>query len=356
MAGLQYVDVPDYAALILRRTYKALTLPEALLDRSRQWFTGAAKWSSETSTYIFPSGAKIVYGYLEHDRDVEQYQSAAFQYIGFDELTQFTEYQYRYMHSRTRRLQSSNVPIRIRGASNPGSIGHEWVKQRFIIEGLEKGRPFIPATLSDNPYLDQVSYMRSLNNLDAVTRQRLLNGDWSAFKAGSKFNREWFEIAETLPTDCQMVRFWDMAATEAKKGKDPDWTAGCLMGISPDNNIYIVDMKRVRGTPQTNERLVKQTAEIDGRSVAVRMEQEPGSSGVNTIDHYRRNVLMGWDFKGVRSTGSKEERANPLSSQAEAGNVKLIQGTWITDFLDEMESFFGGAHDDQVDAASGAYS
>jgi len=355
MAALQYVDVPDYAALILRRTYKALTLPEALLDRSRQWFAGAAKWSSETSTYIFPSGAKIVYGYLESDRDVEQYQSAAFQYIGFDELTQFTEYQYRYMHSRTRRLKSSNIPIRVRGASNPGSIGHEWVKQRFIVEGLENQRPFIPATLGDNPYLDQASYIKSLNNLDPVTRQRLLNGDWSAFKAGSKFNREWFEIVDTLPIGCQKVRFWDMAATEPKKGKDPDYTAGCLMGISLTNTIYIIDMKRTRGTPQANERLVRQTAELDGREVAVRMEQEPGSSGVNTIDNYSRKVLMGWSFKGIRSTGSKEERSNPLSSQAEAGNVKLIRGTWITEFLDEGEAFPVGAHDDQVDAASGAH-
>jgi len=355
MAALQYVDVPGYAALILRRTYKALTLPEALLDRSRQWFVGAAKWSSETSTYIFPSGAKIVYGYLEHDRDVEQYQSAAFQYIGFDELTQFSEYQYRYMHSRTRRLQTSNVPIRIRGASNPGSIGHEWVKQRFITEGLEKNRPFIPATLGDNPYLDQASYIKSLNNLDPVTRQRLLNGDWSAYQEGGKFNREWFQIVDSLPVGCQKVRFWDMAATEPKKGKEPDYTAGCLMGLSLDKNLYIIDMKRIRGTPQTNERLVRQTAELDGREVSVRMEQEPGSSGVNTIDHYTRHVLMGWDFKGIRSTGSKEERANPLSSQAEAGNVKLIRGTWITEFLDEAEAFPGGLHDDQVDAASGSY-
>jgi len=84
------------------------------------------------------------------------------------------------------------------------------------------------------------------------------------------------------------------------------------------------------------------------------MEQEPGSSGVNTIDHYARTVLPGFAFRGYRTTGSKEVRANPLSSAAEAGNVLLVRGAWINAFLDEAEAFPGGAHDDQVDAVSGA--
>jgi len=374
MAASQYVDVPGYAALLLRRTFKALTLPEALLDRSRFWYGGKTKWQGDSNAWVFPSGAKIVFGYLEHDKDVEQYQSAAFQFIGFDELTQFTNYQYRYMFSRARRpkcpyhtsydpkcpecekiREIAAVPIRIRGASNPGSIGHEWVKQRFIIEGKEQGRPFIPATINDNPYLDRVTYIKTLANLDPLTRERLLNGDWSARQAGTKFRREWFEIVDAIPARLRKLRFWDMAATEPKKGSEPDWTAGCLMGISPDNIIYILDMKRLRGTPQANEALVKQTAMIDGRDIPVRMEQEGGSSGKIAIDQYQRRVLFGWDFQGKIAVGSKETRANPVSSQAEAGNVKLVRGPWINEFLDEIESFPGGVHDDMVDATSGAF-
>jgi predicted phage terminase large subunit-like protein len=64
---------------------------------------------------------------------------------------------------------------------------------------------------------------------------------------------------------------------------------------------------------------------------------------------------MGWDFHGKPSTGSKEERANPLSAQAEAGNVKLVRGVWVGNFLDEAEAFPNGAHDDQIDSASGAF-
>jgi predicted phage terminase large subunit-like protein len=113
-------------------------------------------------------------------------------------------------------------------------------------------------------------------------------------------------------------------------------------------------MRRLRGTPGANEQLVKQTAQLDGKSVTIRMEQEPGSSGVKTIDDYARRVLMGWDFKGVPSTGSKEVRANPVASQAEAGNIMLVRGPWINEFLDDANLFPQGAHDDQIDALSGA--
>ena len=84
------------------------------------------------------------------------------------------------------------------------------------------------------------------------------------------------------------------------------------------------------------------------------MEQEPGSSGVNTIDHYRRAVLKGYAYYGDKKTSNKVERAMPLSAAAEAGNVKLVLGDWNKDFLDEAEVFPNGRHDDMVDAVSGA--
>ncbi len=356
MGALQYADVPGYAALVLRRTFKALTLPEALLDRARMWLGGTgAKWNSDSNTWIFPSGAKVVFGYLENDRDVEQYQSAAFQYIGFDELTQFSEYQYRYMHSRTRRLEGSDIPIRMRGASNPGSIGHDWVKIRFIVEGIEKGRPFIPAKLDDNPHLDQAAYIKSLNNLDPVTRDQLLRGDWSARTAGSKFRREWFKLIDVAPNDCKYVRYWDMAATEKKANTDPDWTAGAKVGRNPQGNFFISDMRHARVTPQSVEALITQTAQLDGKNTWIYMEQEPGASGKTLVDYYGRKVLQGYTFYPDKVTGDKSSRANPVSSQAEAGNVYIVKGAWINDYLDEAESFPTGAHDDQVDAVSGAF-
>ncbi len=365
MGALQYVDVPGYHAILFRRTYTDLAQPEALMSRADEWLAPTpARWDDREKTWHFPTqgpdgkpakDATLSFGYLEYEKDKFRYQGTSFQYIGFDELTQHPEGNYRYLFGWLRKPRGFPVPLRMRAASNPGGVGHDWVKQRFIVEGPELGRPFIPAKLKDNPYLDPVSYRKSLANLDPVTRAQIEEGDWSARQAGGKFRREWFEIVDVAPAKCQTVRFWDMAATEPKKGKDPDWTVGCLMGLAPDKTLYVVDIKRVRATPSGNEKLVRQTAELDGKAVAIRMEQEPGSSGVKAIDDYRRRVLMGWDFKGVLSTGSKEVRANPLSSQAEAGNVKLVRGPWIGELLDELEAFPGGAHDDHVDAASGAF-
>jgi len=355
MAALQYVDIPGYSAILFRRTYADLSLPGALMDRAAEWLQPTdAEWSDKAKTWRFPTGATVTFGYLENEADKFRYQSAEFGFVGFDELTQFTESQYRYLFSRLRRLKTSDVPLRMRSASNPGGIGHDWVKQRFITEGKSHGRMFIPARMTDNPYLDTEQYVSGLERLDATTKAQLRDGDWSVRDSGTKFRREWFEVVDAAPVDCRRVRYWDMAATEAKQGKDPDWTAGCLMGIANNQTIYIIDMRRLRGTPLSNEKLVRQTAELDGKHTAIRMEREPGSSGVKAIDDYSRRVLMGFDFRGVPSTGSKEVRANPLSSQAAAGNIKLVRGSWIGDFLDEAESFPAGSHDDQVDAASGA--
>ena len=355
MAALQYVDIPGYAALLLRRTYADLSKPSALIDISRQWLMGTdARWNDQAKMWRFPSGATLSFGYLDSESDKWQYQGGTYQFIGFDELTQFRELDYRFLFGWLRRPTGSDIPLRMRAASNPGGIGHEWVKQRFLSEPNEE-RLFLPARLDDNPHLDKESYVQSLMELDPVTRRQILEGDWSARQGGSKFRREWFEVVEAAPAQCRMVRAWDMAATEPKRGNDPDWTAGLLLAANRDNVFYVIDVRRIRGTPGSVEALIKQTAELDGKAVQVRMEQEPGSSGVNVIDHYRRQVLPGFDFRGVPSTGSKEVRANPVASQAEAGNVKLVRGSWIGAFLDELESFPGGSHDDQVDALSGAF-
>lgn len=355
MAALQYVDTPGYAALLLRRTYADLSQPTALMPRAQEWLARTrAIWRDQDKTWRFPSGATLTFGYMESEDDKWRYQGLQLQFIGWDELTQFTESQYRFLFGWLRRPEGSNIPLRMRATSNPGGRGHDWVKQRFITEGIAEGRPFIPAKYTDNPYLDQEAYERSLAHLDPITRRQVKDGDWTARQGGSKFRREWFEVVDVLPIDCRLVRYWDLAATEPRRGSDPDWTAGGKVGLTPSGLIYIADMRHMRGTPQTVENLIKQTAALDGKSVAIHMEQEPGSSGVNTIDYYRR-LLLGWAFYGVKATGSKEERANPVSSQAEAGNIKVVRGPWIGAFLDEVEAFPGGAHDDQVDALSGAF-
>jgi len=208
-----YVHVPGYAAILFRRTYADLALPGALMDRSHAWLDSTdAKWSNEKKTWTFPSGASITFGYLERDSDVYRYQSAEFQFVGFDELTQFNEYQYTYLFSRLRRTEElGKVPLRMRGASNPGGIGHQWVKNRFITK-REPGVVFIPATLNDaESYLDTTAYRESLSKLPEELQKQLLEGDWSAFEGAAfpEFNRKLHGVP-IVPLEDQWERFESM--------------------------------------------------------------------------------------------------------------------------------------------------
>lgn len=202
MGVCSYLDTPGFSALILRRTYTALRQPDALIPRSHEWWSGksGAKYDNEQHAWHFPSGAVVKFGYLAGDTDKYQYQSAAFQYIAFDELCQFPQEDYVYLFSRLRRLFNSEVPLKMRSASNPDGPGQAWVSDRFITASLEDlakyDRAFVPARLADNPSLDQDAYIKSLDYLDPITRAKLLDGDW-AVSAGNAFPD--FNLSHIIP-------------------------------------------------------------------------------------------------------------------------------------------------------------
>ena len=182
MAALQYVEekhIPEgqnklkYNALIIRRTLEDLDMPNAIMDRAKQWLLpkedeGLLVWKDQKKRFIFNSGATLTFRYLSHNKHLNSYQGAELQFVGFDELTQFPENQYNYLHSRLRKLEDSDIPIRMRGASNPGGIGHDWVKKRFVDD--ESKLPFIPSAYTDNQYLNQEEYSKQLDKLDELTR------------------------------------------------------------------------------------------------------------------------------------------------------------------------------------------
>ena len=295
---------------------------------------------------------------MTRPNDTDKYQGAAFHFVGFDELTQHDESHFRYLFSRTRKRNEhaiANVPLRTRATANPGGRGHDWVKQRYFEEGEANGRVFIPAKLADNPYLDVDEYRESLKELDPITRQRLEDGDWDAAYSGEFYQREWFKMIDRdeVPTRCSWVRYWDLAATADEPGKNPDWTAGALVGMK-EGAYYISDIRRARLDPADVEGLVAQAANEDSTRVPVRMEQEPGASGKSLIAHYASRILVGYDYQGLRVSGDKRLRAGPVASAAQNGNVYVVRAPWTTDFLDEHVSFPFGSHDDQVDCVSGA--
>ncbi len=287
--------------------------------------------------------------------------NSEFQFIGMDEVTEIRESDYRYMFSRLRRPASgplSQVPLRMRCASNPAP---NWVRQRFIIEGTEKGRIFVPSKLTDNPGIDADSYRQALQALDPIERRRLEEGDWWSTTLGTLFERENIVIIDntevpTVTSAARAVRFWDLAATEpSPQTPNPDWTVGTLV-LFDAGVAYVLDVKRARVKGEKVEQLVAQTAYEDGRGVAIRMEQEPGSSGKALVDQYARYVVPGFDFSGIRATGDKLTRARPFAAAVANGNVRVVRGTWLSDWLDEMSSFPEACdHDDQVDSVVGAF-
>lgn len=374
MAALQYVDIPGYSAILFRKTYADLALPNALIDMSKQWLmpfvnSKEVHWSEKDKKYTFPSGASLSFGYLEHADDCYRYQGAEFQYIGMDEVTHIDPGNYRYLFSRLRRPKDLDVPLRFRATANPGGEFGEYYYERFFVEGPSKGRIFIPAGLDDNPYLDQEAYKESLEELDPLERERLLNGNWEIKAQGDLLNRHWFNIvpASEVPLMAQRVRYWDLAATDPKKRKmkkrlsrsgmqDPDYTVGFKLA-KYQGMYWIEDIFREQISPHDSEKAIKRLAAQDGLSCAIRMEQEPGSSGAITIDKYAREVLSGYNFLGVTSSGSKVERARGASAAAEAGLVHISDKcSHILDFFDEADLFPYGIHDDMIDGFSGAFS
>lgn len=364
MAALQYVDVPGYSAILFRNTYADLALPGALMDRSHEWLDeqDGPRWLTSRATWLFPSGATITFGYLEKPNDHLRYKGMEVQFIGFDEVTEIREKQYLYLFSRLRKPKGSfalgKVPLRVRAATNPAP---NWVRRRFIEEGKTNDRLYVPAGLRDNPFIDQEGYEKALQKLDPVERARLQDGDWYAEEEGAKFSRDKFKIVspDDLPDGAfrNMVRYWDLAATEVSQSNpDPDWTAGALVSLL-DGYMIIHDIRRFRRNSAGVEQGIQQTAREDGIYTKIRMEQEGGATGKMTIDHFARHVLLGYDFDGWPTKKDKEKRADPWAAKTNRGEVLLVNGPWVTSFLDEAVSFGGATagHDDQIDAVSGAF-
>jgi predicted phage terminase large subunit-like protein len=118
--------------------------------------------------------------------------------------------------------------------------------------------------------------------------------------------------------------------------------------------FYILNVIRFQGSPAKVETTIKNTASQDGRKCRIRIPEDPGQAGKAQAAGARSDArrLCG---QGGAPTGSKEARATPLSAQVEAGNVKLVKGDWNEPFLQEIELFPFGKHDDQVDAAADAF-
>jgi predicted phage terminase large subunit-like protein len=169
-------------------------------------------------------------------------------------------------------------------------------------------------------------------------------------RKGLFFDTSKLEIVDASPVLATRHRGWDKAATE----NAGDFTAGVRLAKATDGIFYIEDVVRGQFGTAARDATIRHTALQDGMTVKVIGEQEPGSGGKESAENFIR-LLSGFSVRTEKVTGSKELRADPFSSQLNAGNVKLVRGEWNKVFIDELRTFPRGKHDDMVDAASLAF-
>lgn len=213
--AVRQIGIPHYRGLLLRKTYPQLA---GLIDRSRELYRGlpGARYNSSQHFWRFASGAKVLFGSMQRPQDRVKYQGQQYDFIGFDELTHFTWEEYSYMFSRNR-PNGPGTEVYIRAATNPGGVGHGWVKERFIspapplepiLESFTapdgqthtRSRVFVPATVYDNKELlrNDPDYVASMAMLPEAERAALLLGSWDSF-SGQVF-REWRDNPEGYRT------------------------------------------------------------------------------------------------------------------------------------------------------------
>lgn len=397
---LRHWNNPRFGAVIFRRNTVQVRNEGGLWDESYTLYKQLGAHPNEgILEWTFPSGARLKFSHLEHDKTVYNWQGAQIALIGFDELTHFTEKQFWYMLSRNR--SASGVAGYVRATTNPdcdswvrklidwyiGADGYpipersgkirwfvriedalhwgdsrEELIEKFGPESMPKSFTFVAAKLQDNKILMEKdpSYLANLRALSRVERLRLEGGNWNVrASAGMFFQKEWFEIWDHIPDGwIQVCRYWDRAATKpSESNPDPDWTAGLLMYKYPNGVFLVADVRRMRDTPSKVETFVKNTASQDSASVPVCIEQDPGSAGVADAENYIR-LLAGYDVRIRKPTKDKATRARPVSAQAEFGFVKVLRAPWNEAFFSEVENFTGedgDGKDDQVDCLSGAF-
>ncbi|WP_246801067.1 phage terminase large subunit [Bradyrhizobium genosp. L] len=397
LEALRHIDNAAFGAVIFRKTLVDVKKQGSLLDTSIPLYGqfGASLRQAGDMLWRFPSGAKVAFGHLEHEKTVLDWQGAQIPLICFDELTHFSRTQFFYMLSRNR--STCGVRPYVRATCNPDADSWVaefiswWIDQetglpipersgviRYFVRvsdslvwgdtdrelrerfpGAEpKSVTFIPSRLEDNAILmaRDPGYRANLMALNVVDRERLLGGNWKIRPAaGLLFKRGWCEVVDAVPNGAKFVRGWDLAATPKTESNDPDRTCGTKIGRMPDGRFIVAHHVRMWGAPLEVERLLKNTASDDGLHTLIALPQDPGQAGKAQKSHLAQ-VLVGYRVKFAPATGDKVTRFGAFSAQAAAGNVVVLRGPWNEDWFAALEAFGPEArHDDDADATSEAF-
>lgn len=387
MDPLRYINNPGFNAVIFRRTNPEIVNPGGLWDEAMQVYPiCGAEPTKHNLTFRFPSGAVIKLAHLQYDQDMYSWQGSQIGYLGWDEITHFSASVFWYLFSRQR--NKYGIPSLIRATCNPdpdsfvAELISWWLdektglpipsrsgKIRWFVrvndhliwadkeKELRKQFPdlvpksftFIPSSLKDNKILtdNDPNYLANLLAMPTVDRERLLHGNWKIRpNAGLYFKKSFFEVVEkdSLPKMQMLCRGWDLAASpdpkieRAKAKKQPDSTAGVLMGKDRHGNFYILDLIYGMYTPGQIDRIIRSAAENDGRETIVRIPQDPGQAGKYQVRQFAK-LLLGYQMKTRTMTGDKVTRAGALSSASEHGLIKIVRAPWNDVFMAHAESF-----------------
>lgn len=257
-----FYKTPGFKGIILRRTFP--DLEREIILRSHEYYplTGA-KYNEQKHRWSWKWGAYLQFGHAEHEKDIKNYDGVEYNYIGWDELTHFTEFQYLYLSLERCRSAVPELPAIVRSGSNPGNIGHSWVRKRFVEPAREGGkvihervrditgkevinkRIFIPAFATDNPTLlkNDPNYLARMAMLPEAEKRAKIYGDWWTFSGQvfREFRSEHFphepENAVHVGPPVRIPEWWprfvhlDWGTTAAAAGY---WGA-----LAPNSKLYI---------------------------------------------------------------------------------------------------------------------
>lgn len=403
MEAIRHINIPEFGAVLFRRTREQVKYEGGLWDESETIYKHTeAIQKAQALEWVFPSGAKVSFRDLQRESDLQKYKGSQIALLAFDQLEEFTEKQFFYMMSRNR--STCGIRPYIRATCNPkrgwlhnfiswwidddgyADLSKSGVIRWFIrVKGIFKwgdtkeelkeidpdSHPlsvtFIPSTVYDNKKLLEAdpAYIGKLKAMSFVDTERLLGdktrgGNWKIkAEAGTVFNSDWFKIVQSIPELTNVCRFWDVAGTEKQlRRNDPDYTAGVLLGISTEGMYYVLDCIAVQQEPTERDLTMKRTAIHDiaewGDKYTVGWEKQPAVAG-KTLDLQLAKIFNGFSYQSIAPKGDKVLRASPSASSAKLGKYFILEGDWNSRFMEELHEFPDGAHDDIVDANSGAH-
>jgi hypothetical protein len=353
---LRYMGHPAFSGLLLRHTTEEL---RELIFKSQEMYPKiwpGIKWSERKMQWTAPSGARLWMSYLDRDEDVLRYQGLAFSWIGFDELTQWaTPYAWNYMRSRLRST-APDLPIFMRATTNPGGRGHHWVKKMFIDpapagksfdatdidtskvlvypEGHSKAgkalfkRRFIPARLSDNPYLaQQGDYEAMLLSLPEQQRRQLLEGDWD-IKEGAAFTE--FDRTKHVIEPFKIPSNW-------VKFRAADYGYGSYSGVlwfavSPSEQLIVY-----------RELYVSKVLATDLADMVLRLEAEDGNIKYGVLDSslwHKRGDTGPSLAEQMVSRGCRWRPSDRSKGSRVAGKNEIHRRLQVDEYTDEPRLVF----------------